>query len=80
VNRSRLRLRRAGMVTGPFAPTFSLSIDYLSAARLGDWVEAEAILVRASSRYLFTQAVLSNANGPVARSTAIYALSSPPRS
>jgi len=70
-------LRRTGQAPGPFAPTMSLSIDYLNAARLGDWVEAEATLVRATGRYLFTQAVLSNAGGPVARSTAIYALSKP---
>ena len=68
-------LRRSGQASGPFAPTLSLSVDYLNAARLGDWVEAEATLVRATGRYLFTQAVLSNASGPVARSTAIYALS-----
>lgn len=68
-------LRRAGLTSGPFAPTLSLSIDYLNAARLGEWIEAEATLVRATGRYLFTQAVLSNASGPVARSTAIYALS-----
>jgi len=67
-------LRRAGLVSGPFAPTLSLSIDYLNAARLGEWIEAEAKLVRATGRYLFTEALLSNASGPVARSTAIYAL------
>jgi uncharacterized protein (TIGR00369 family) len=68
-------LRRAGLVDGPFAPTLSLNVDYLAAARLGDWVEAEATLVRATGRYVFTQAVLSNGAGPVARSTAIYAMS-----
>jgi uncharacterized protein (TIGR00369 family) len=68
-------LRRSGLIDGPFAPTLSLSVDYLAAARLGDWIWAEAKLVRATGRYLFTEAVLSSANGPVARSTAIYALS-----
>ncbi len=67
-------LRRAGLVTGAFAPTLSLSIDFLSAARIGEWIEAEATLVRATGRYLFTQAILSNAEGAVARSTAIYAI------
>ncbi len=66
-------LRRAKLVGGPFGATLSLNIDYLVPARLGDWIEAEPILVRATGRYLFTQAVLSNAEGPVARSTAIYA-------
>jgi uncharacterized protein (TIGR00369 family) len=68
-------LRLAGLVEGPFAPTLSLSLDYLGPARLGDFVEAEAVLVRQTGRYVFTQAILSNAEGAVARSTAIYALS-----
>ena len=56
------------------APTLSLQVDYLNGAHLGDWVEAECTLHRASGRYLFTQALMSNGEGPVARSTAIYAL------
>ena len=52
----------------------SLNVDYLGPARLGDWIEAEPILVRATGRYLFTQAILSSTDGPVARSTAIYAV------
>ena len=67
-------LRRAGLAQGPFAPTLSLNVDYLGPARLGDWIEAEATLVKQTGRYLFTQAVLSNQDGPVARSSAIYAM------
>ena len=67
-------LRRAGIVTGPFAPTLSLNVDYLGPARLGEWVELEATLARATGRYLFTQALITNDAGPVARSTAIYAI------
>jgi uncharacterized protein (TIGR00369 family) len=67
-------LRRAGLVSGPFAPTLSLNIDYLGPARLGDWVELEATLARATGRYLFTQAMITNDAGPVARATAIYAM------
>ena len=57
-----------------FAPTLSLQVDYLNAAALGDWVEAECTRHHASGRYLFTQALMSNAQGPVARSSAIYAV------
>ncbi|HXT05802.1 MAG TPA: PaaI family thioesterase [Roseiarcus sp.] len=67
-------LRRAGIVSGPFAPTLSLNVDFLGPARLGEWVELEATLARATGRYQFTQALISNAAGPVARSTAIYAM------
>ncbi|MDE3175679.1 MAG: PaaI family thioesterase [Pseudomonadota bacterium] len=69
-------LRRAGLAQGPFAPTLSLSMDFLGPARLGEWIEAEATLLRATSRYLFAQALLTNAKGAVARSNAIYAISS----
>jgi len=57
-----------------FSPTLSLHVDYLNAANLGDWVEAECTRHHASGRYLFTQALMSNSQGPVARSTAIYAV------
>jgi acyl-coenzyme A thioesterase PaaI-like protein len=68
-------LRISGIVErGGFAPTMSLQVDYLNGAHLGDWVEAECTLHRASGRYLFTQALMSNTRGPVARSTAIYAV------
>ena len=67
-------LRRGRVVEGPFGATLSLNVDYLGPARLGDWIEAEPILVRATGRYLFTQAILSSTDGPVARSTAIYAV------
>ena len=67
-------LRRAKVARGRSRRRLSLNVDYLGPARLGDWIEAEPILVRATGRYLFTQAVLSNAVGPVARSTAIYAM------
>jgi uncharacterized protein (TIGR00369 family) len=73
-------LRRAGLVAGAFAPTLSLNVDFLGPARLGDWIEAEATLVKQTGRYLFTQAILSNADGAVARSTAIYAMPRPTQS
>jgi uncharacterized protein (TIGR00369 family) len=73
-------LRRAGIVAGPFAPTLSLNIDFLGPARLGEWIEAEATLIKRTGRYVFTQAVLTNGQGAVARSTAIYAMAPPTQS
>ena len=66
-------LRLAGAFQGPPTATLSLSVDFLQAARLGDWIEADATLVRGGRRYLFTQAMLINDAAPVARTTAIYA-------
>ena len=66
-------LKRAGLVQGPFSPTLRLAIDYVSAAKFGEWIEADVRLIRATGRYIFTEAVLSGDNGPVARSSLIYA-------
>lgn len=51
----------------------SLAVDYLAPARVGDWIEAEVTLLKATRRYVFTQAILSSERGPVARANAIYA-------
>jgi len=67
-------VRRVEPVGGPFHPTLSLTVDFLKAARVGDWIEAEATLTHATGRYLFTQALMTNASGAVARSTAIYVI------
>lgn len=73
-------LRRSGRVGGPFAPTLSLNIDFLGPARLGDWVEAQARLVKRTGRYLFTDALLTSGGETVARSSAIYAMAPPTQS
>ncbi len=70
-------LRRSGRVSGPFAPTLSLNVDYLGPAHLGDWVEAEAVLVKRTGRYVFTQALLTSRGETLARSSAIYAMGPP---
>ena len=68
-------LRRARVVEGPFAADVEPQrrLPRPRAARRLDRSRDDASCAR-PGRYLFTQAVLSNANGPVARSTAIYAM------
>ena len=70
-------LRLLSVVPPGHCKTISLSIDYLGPARLGDWVESDVTLVRATRRFLFTQAILSTAGEPIARATAIYATPRP---
>lgn len=53
-------------------PTVSLSVDYLSAAQLGEWVEAQVELIRETPTLLFVQSVIRVGNRPVARTSAIY--------
>jgi acyl-coenzyme A thioesterase PaaI-like protein len=54
------------------APTISLSVDYLAAVKLGSLVEMQVTLARRTSTMYFTQALMTVAGEPVARSTAIY--------
>lgn len=65
----------APLATAP--PTISLSIDYLAPAPLGAWVEAEVTVLRETRSLLFTQAVMSVDDVPVARSNAIYRKATP---
>jgi len=55
-----------------YTPTISLSIDYLAAAQLDDWIEADVTCVKTTRNMIFSQALIT-ANGElVARTTAIY--------
>jgi acyl-coenzyme A thioesterase PaaI-like protein len=58
-------------------PTISLSIDFVGAARLGDWVVSEVVVDRRTSTLLFTRAVMRVADRMIARSSAIYRLRPP---
>src|SRR5271156_5758892 len=55
-----------------FSPTVSMSVDYLSPARLGEWVEATVTLAKATRSLIFTQALITANGEPVARATALY--------
>ncbi len=59
-------------VSDRHTPTISLSVDYLRAAPLGAFVEAEVTLLRATGTVVFTQALISVDGVLVARSSAVY--------
>jgi acyl-coenzyme A thioesterase PaaI-like protein len=40
-----------------FLPTISLQVDYMGAARVGDWVQGEGEVLRSTRNMLFGQAV-----------------------
>jgi acyl-coenzyme A thioesterase PaaI-like protein len=66
-------LRAQGATPEGTGEAINLSIDYIAPARLGDWVQCEVTLVKATRRFLFTQGVLTCRGAPLARATAVYA-------
>lgn len=60
------------------ALTIQLSIDYLDSAPLGAWLEMKVRLLKVTGKMLFSDAVISNGNEVVARTSAVYKLVSLP--
>lgn len=54
------------------APTISLSVDYISPAMLGEWVEAQTAVDRVTRRLLFLRSIITAEGRIVARSHALY--------
>lgn len=54
--------------------TVNLSVDYLGAARQGDWLEIAARPVRVGRSLAFAEAQVSAAGKPVARATAVFSV------
>ena len=67
--------REAGL---PYAllPTVNLTVDYLSAALPGDWLEGRTSLLRASKTFLFGHTVVMADDRPVIRANCIYKIAS----
>jgi uncharacterized protein (TIGR00369 family) len=59
-------------VRGPQA-TVSLTMDFVSAARLGDWLEAEVTVTRMGRTLAYASCALTVAAKPVLRSSAVFA-------
>lgn len=54
------------------SPTIQMSLDFLAAATLGEWVESRCRLVHATGRLLFTEGTLVTSAAAVVRGNAIY--------
>ncbi len=63
-----------GLMIRTGTPTMNLSLDYLSPASLGDWIETRVSILRRSKRTAFMQAILLGPECPVMRGSAIYKL------
>lgn len=57
---------------GEVAVTVNLSIDYIAAARLGEWLTCTPQILRFSRRLIFTTAIILAGERIVARSGAIF--------
>lgn len=56
------------------APTVSMSVDFMRAAKLGDWIESRVRVLRRTRSMVFCDAVLVGPEGPVARGGAVFKL------
>jgi uncharacterized protein (TIGR00369 family) len=61
-----------------FAPTVSLSVDYIRSAKKGSWVEMRIELLRAARTLIFTQANITADGELIARSNGIFKISKAP--
>jgi uncharacterized protein (TIGR00369 family) len=55
-----------------FLPTVSLQMDFLSSPKVGDWVQAEAQILRETRNLLFTQGLVHAGEELVLRTSAVY--------
>ncbi len=58
------------------APTISLQVDYLSAAKLGEWIESRVRVLRKTRSLAFVDATLVGSKGIVAKASGIFKLAS----
>ena len=72
MNLSLARGRRGGQVT------VSLTADFLSSAREGDWLEGHVVITRMGKRLAYANCDLKVGERHVLRSSAVFALVDPP--
>jgi len=55
-----------------FLLTVNLSVDYLAGAKLGEWVECRARILKRTKRLLFIDGLLTVDGAPVARASGVF--------
>jgi len=67
--------RNCGALTEhPSLVTVSLTVDYVAAARDGDWLEASATVTRVGRRLAFADGRVDAGGKPVAKASAVFAV------
>lgn len=69
-----------GAATGLGGPTISLSIDFLGAARVGQWVEGSARVLRSTHRLGFAECFFTADGEAALRANAVFRRKVPRRS
>jgi len=62
----------AGLVTGMGGPTISMTLDYLEAAEVGQWIEGSARVLRQTPRMAFTECLFTADGVAALRANAIF--------
>lgn len=52
--------------------TTNLSIDFVGAAKVGEWVESHVSIVKVGSRLAFANALITSNEAPIASTTAVF--------
>jgi acyl-coenzyme A thioesterase PaaI-like protein len=65
-------VRIQGIWDDAFLFTVSISIDYMSGARKGDWVDGRAQILRTTNRLAFVQGLLQVGDEPCARGSGVF--------
>lgn len=64
----------AAAIDGQHVPTVTLTVDFMRAAKVGDWLESRLRILRRTRSLMFCDAILQGPEGPVARATAVFKL------
>ncbi len=59
-------------VRGHFLPTVNLQIDYMAPAKLGDWVEGEAQVLKATVSMVFAQGLITSGGKLAVRCSGVF--------
>ena len=59
------------------APTVTMTVDYMRAGQLGDWIESRVRILRKTRSLVFVDATLVGPQGVVARGNAVFKLLTP---
>jgi uncharacterized protein (TIGR00369 family) len=57
---------------GPFLPTINLSVDFVTAAHVGDWVQGQTQVVKTTRGLTFAQGSLMVDDGIILRASGIF--------
>ncbi|MEJ0022992.1 MAG: PaaI family thioesterase [Alphaproteobacteria bacterium] len=71
-----LSVRAATKLEGN-SPTMTLTIDFMGAGMLGDWIESRSRFVHATYKTAFCDSIALGPKGPVARANGIFRLNRP---